>query len=222
MPQGVAMLGFFTLPVTEFEQNATLLWCERSREAVWVDPGGSPEALLEEATRRGLHLGQIWLTHGHLDHVGAAKALSRLAGDIPILGPGERDRFWLEQLPAQGRMFGVAPVAPFLPDRWLADGDQLPLGDLTFDVLACPGHTPGHVVFHNARSQLALVGDVLFAGSIGRTDFPQGNHADLLHAIRTKLWPLGDATRFIPGHGPMSTFGAERRSNPYVSDRAGS
>lgn len=212
------MLGFFSIPVTAFEQNATLLWCERTREAAWVDPGGSPERLLAIARERGLELRQILLTHGHLDHVGAARMLADLAG-IPIIGPGEADRFWLEQLPMQSRMFGAPEVQPFVPDRWLAEGDRVHIGEQVLDVYECPGHTPGHVVFHHAPSRLALVGDVLFAGSIGRTDFPRGDHAALLRSITTKLWPLGDDTRFIPGHGPMSTFGEERRSNPFVADR---
>ena len=212
------MLGFVSIPVTAFEQNATLIWCENTREAAWVDPGGSPERLLEAVRERGLDLRQILLTHGHLDHVGGARELAALAG-VPIIGPAEADRFWLEQLPKQAQMFGAAPVEAFLPDRWLHDGEQVRVGEQVLDVYLCPGHTPGHVIFHHAPSQLALVGDVLFAGSIGRTDFPRGNHDDLLHAIQTKLWPLGDDTRFIPGHGPMSTFGAERRHNPFVGDQ---
>lgn len=213
------MLGFRTVPVTAFAQNATLIWCEKTKHGAWVDPGGSPDRLLAIAQELGIDLKQILLTHGHLDHVGAAREMADRAG-IPILGPHADDRFWLEQLPAQARMFGTETVAAFLPDRWLEHGDQITLGEQTLDVLHCPGHTPGHVVFHHAQSHLALVGDVLFAGSIGRTDFPRGNHADLLESIRTRLWPLGDDTRFIPGHGPMSTFGEERRSNPFVRDGA--
>jgi hydroxyacylglutathione hydrolase len=212
------MLGFHSIPVTVFEQNATLIWCEQTREAAWVDPGGSPERLFEAARERGLELRQVLLTHGHLDHVGGARALADLAA-VPIVGPGEADRFWLEQLPMQARMFGTEDVQPFLPDRWLTDGDQVRVGNQVLDVYECPGHTPGHVIFHHAPSHLALVGDVLFAGSIGRTDFPRGNHAELLHSITAKLWPLGDDTRFVPGHGPMSTFGQERQSNPFVGDR---
>ena len=212
------MLGFVTIAVTAFEQNATLIWCEETREAAWVDPGGSAEKLLAAARERGLDLRQILLTHGHLDHVGAARELADMA-DIPIIGPGEADRFWLEQLPMQARMFGTEEVQSFLPDRWLHEGEKVHVGRQVLDVYHCPGHTPGHVIFHHAPSQLALVGDVLFAGSIGRTDFPQGNHQDLLDSIASKLWPLGPETRFIPGHGPMSTFGEERRSNPFVADR---
>lgn len=211
------MLGFHSIPVTAFEQNATLIWCEQTREAAWVDPGGSPEQLLQAARDRGLDLRQILLTHGHLDHVGGARALADRAG-VPIIGPGEEDRFWLEQLPMQARMFGTEDVQPFLPDRWLSEGERIRVGQQMLDVYDCPGHTPGHVIFHHPESQLALVGDVLFAGSIGRTDFPRGNHAQLLHSIKTKLWPLGNETRFVPGHGPMSTFGQERQSNPFVAD----
>ncbi|AGA34829.1 beta-lactamase domain-containing protein [Thioalkalivibrio nitratireducens DSM 14787] len=213
------MLGFVSIPVTAFEQNATLIWCETTGEAAWVDPGGSAGTLLNEAATRGLVLRQVLLTHGHLDHVGAARELADRAG-IPIVGPAEADRFWLEQLPMQARMFGTEEVAAFLPDHWLRDGDRVLVGEQILDVYECPGHTPGHVVFHHAPSHLALVGDVLFAGSIGRSDFPRGNHADLLRSIVTKLWPLGAETRFIPGHGPMSTFGEERRHNPFVSDQA--
>ena len=212
------MLGFLTTPVTDFEQNATLIWCEDTLEAAWVDPGGSAARLLATARDKGLDLRQVLLTHGHIDHVGAARELADMAR-IPIIGPGEGDRVWLEQLPMQAKMFGTAEVAGFLPDRWLNDGDQVQVGRQVLDVYHCPGHTPGHVIFHHPPSRLALVGDVLFAGSIGRTDFPMGNHADLLRSITDKLWPLGDDTRFIPGHGPMSTFGEERRSNPFVADR---
>lgn len=213
------MLSYRTVPVTSLLQNATLIWCDRSRSAAWVDPGGSAETLLSLPSELGLTLDQIFLTHGHIDHVGAAKVMADRAG-IPIVGPHEGDRFWLEQLPIQAQMFGVEHTPAFFPDRWLQDGDTVAVGEQILDVYHCPGHTPGHVVFHHAPSRLALVGDVLFAGAIGRTDFPGGNHQDLLDAIRLKLWPLGDATRFIPGHGPMSSFGEERRHNPFVRERS--
>lgn len=209
------MLGFLIVPVTEFQQNASLIWCKQTMQGAWVDPGGSPERLISIARDKGVTLTQLLLTHGHLDHVGAARELAEQLG-IPIVGPARGDDFWLDQLPIQAQMFGAARVEPFTPDRWLAEGDKVQVGEQTLDVYHCPGHTPGHIVFHHPESQLAWVGDVLFAGSIGRTDFPQGNHQELLDSIRTKLWPLGDETRFIPGHGPMSTFGQERRSNPYV------
>jgi len=209
------MLGFHIVPVTEFQQNACLIWCQETMEGAWVDPGGEPERLLELARERGVTLTQLLLTHGHLDHVGAARQMADQAG-IPIRGPSREDSFWLEQLPVQAQMFGTARVEPFLPDQWLTDGDHVQVGRLRLDVYHCPGHTPGHIVFHSPEAQMAWVGDVLFAGSIGRTDFPLGNHQALLDSIHGKLWPLGDATRFISGHGPISTFGEERRTNPYV------
>lgn len=206
-------------PVTPYQQNCTLLWCERTGRAALVDPGGEVDRLLDAVARAGVTLDSILLTHGHLDHVGGALELARRTG-VPIVGPQREDDFWLQLLPAQAQMFGFPPAEAFTPDRWLEDGDRVMVGDLALDVLHCPGHTPGHVVFHHAPSRIALVGDVLFQGSIGRTDFPRGDHRALLTAIRDKLFPLGDDVAFVPGHGPMSTFGAERRDNPYVGDDA--
>ncbi len=157
------------------------------------------------------------LTHGHLDHCAAAKDLSDLL-NVPIEGPQIDEQFWLDQLPEQTARFGFGHAKAFVPTRWLEDGDHVQVGNVDLEVLHCPGHTPGHVVFFDKEDRLALVGDVLFAGSIGRTDFPRGNHADLINAIKTKLWPLGDDVQFVPGHGPMSTFGKERQTNPYVGD----
>jgi len=162
---------------------------------------------------------KILLTHGHIDHAGGTAELAAQLG-VPVEGPQEEERFWIDQLPQQGQMFGFPRVEAFIPDRWLNDGDKVSFGNVSLDVLHCPGHTPGHVVFFNAKEKLAVVGDVLFQGSIGRTDFPRGDHDTLIHSIRSKLWPLGDDVAFIPGHGPMSTFGEERRNNPYVADRA--
>lgn len=207
------------IPVTPFQQNCTLLWCEQTGEAAVVDPGGDIEQILAAVERQGVKLGKILLTHGHIDHAGGTAELVARLG-IPVEGPQEGDRLWIEQLAQQGRMFGLASAGSFTPDRWLQDGDRVSFGNITLDVLHCPGHTPGHVVFFHAPSKLALVGDVLFQGSIGRTDLPGGDTNALLHSIRSKLWPLGNEVRFIPGHGPMSSFGDERRYNPFVGDHA--
>jgi len=206
------------LPVTAFQQNCSLIWCTATMRGAFVDPGGDLDRLTAAAAQAGVTIEKLLVTHGHIDHCGAAGVLAKQL-DVPIEGPHEADRFWISRLDEDGRSFGI-PGQLFEPDRWLDDGDTVTVGDVTLDVLHCPGHTPGHVVFHHAPSSLALVGDVLFQGSIGRTDFPMGNHADLIAAITGKLWPLGDDTAFVPGHGPMSTFGHERATNPYVGDRA--
>jgi glyoxylase-like metal-dependent hydrolase (beta-lactamase superfamily II) len=184
-------------------------------DAAVIDPGGELERLLAEVTRLGVTLKAIWLTHAHIDHAGGTAELAALLG-LPIIGPHPGDQFWIDGLPQQGKMFGFPHCEPFTPTRWLADGDTVQIGRCTLNVRHCPGHTPGHVVFHSPQAQRVFVGDVLFAGSIGRTDFPQGNHAQLLSSIRERLWPMGDDTVFIPGHGPESTLGEERRFNPYV------
>lgn len=207
------------LPVTQFQQNCSLVWCPASGQGALIDPGGEPERLLELARRRGVRLERLLLTHGHVDHVGAASILASQLG-IPIEGPHRDDAFLLDDLPGQCRLFGFPPSAPFHPQRWLKHGDTVQVGQLSLEVLHCPGHTPGHVVFHQPEARLAFVGDVLFRGSIGRTDFPRGDHDQLIHAIRHILFPLGDEVRFVPGHGPMSSFGQERRSNPFVGDEA--
>jgi glyoxylase-like metal-dependent hydrolase (beta-lactamase superfamily II) len=209
------MLRYRILPVTAFAQNASLLWDDATHEAVLTDPGGEPDRLMRAAQDAGVTLRAVWLTHAHIDHAGAAAELARRAG-VPIIGPHPGDQFWIDALPQQASMFGFPPAQTFTPDRWLADGDILQLGTLRFTVRYCPGHTPGHVIFHQAEARRCWVGDVLFAGSIGRTDFPGGNHRQLLDSITQKLWPMGDDTVFIPGHGPESTFGEERRSNPFV------
>ncbi|SDA36556.1 MBL fold metallo-hydrolase [Sphingomonas sp. NFR15] len=206
------------IPVTPLQQNCTLFWCTETMRGAFVDPGGDLPKLRAAAAQHGVTVEKILITHGHIDHCGSAGPFARELG-APIEGPHEADRFWIARLADDGRNYGV-PGTPFEPDRWLADGDTVTVGNLTLDVYHCPGHTPGHVVFHHAPSKLAIVGDVLFAGSIGRTDFPMGNHQDLLDAIVTKLWPLGGDTAFIPGHNQMSTFAQERASNPYVSDAA--
>ncbi len=212
-------MKFRVIPVTPFQQNCSLLWCEETQQGAVVDPGGDLDRILATAAQLGVRIVKILLTHGHIDHAGGtAELAARLA--IPIEGPQEEERFWIDQLPQQGQMFGLGHAASFTPDRWLNDGDTVSFGKVTLAVLHCPGHTPGHVVFFHAPSKLAIVGDVLFQGSIGRTDFPRGDHATLIAAIRDKLWPLGDDVAFIPGHGPMSTFGEERRDNPFVADGA--
>jgi glyoxylase-like metal-dependent hydrolase (beta-lactamase superfamily II) len=205
------------LPVTPFAQNCSLIWCEATGRAAFVDPGGEAELLLAAAEAEGVRPERILLTHGHLDHVGAAQALSERL-DLPIEGPHAADAFWLQQLAQQASLFGFPPARPFEPHRWLADGDRVRVGELELEVIHCPGHTPGHVVFFHRAGRLAFVGDVLFRGSVGRTDFPLSDGRALLACIRGRLFPLGDDVAFVPGHGPMSSFGEERRHNPYVGD----
>lgn len=205
------------VPVTALEQNCSLLWCEDTGRAVVVDPGGDVERILGAAAGLDLTLEKILVTHGHIDHAGA---VAELAGrlSLPVEGPHREDKFLLDALPEQSLMFGFPAARAFAPDRYLEQGDTVRFGNVALDVLHCPGHTPGHVVFFHAPSRLAIVGDVLFRGSIGRTDFPRGDFATLISSIRGRLWPLGDDVAFISGHGPMSTFGDERRSNPYCGD----
>ena len=205
------------IPVTGFQQNCTLVWCSKTKEAAVIDPGGDQDKILARVDALQLALTQIWLTHGHIDHAGATGDLAEKL-NLPIIGPQKNDAFWIEALAQQSQMFGFPVAKPFTPSRWLEDGDTVQVGEQVFQVLHCPGHTPGHVVFYHADTQLAQVGDVLFQGSIGRTDFPQGNHDDLIRSIREKLFPLGDDVRFIPGHGAMSNFGRERTSNPFCGD----
>jgi glyoxylase-like metal-dependent hydrolase (beta-lactamase superfamily II) len=205
------------VPVTPFQQNCSVIWCDRTRAAAIVDPGGDLDRVLEVVAANKLELQKILLTHAHIDHAGATGELARRSG-LPIEGPHPGDRFWIEALGEQARLFAFEPAEPFEPTRWLGQGDQVQLGELTLQVRHCPGHTPGHVIFFNEPARFAIVGDVLFRGSIGRTDFPGGDHATLIRSIRENLFPLGDDVRFLPGHGPLSTFGAERRTNPFVGD----
>lgn len=209
------MLRYQTIPVTAFAQNCSIVWCDETRKAAIIDPGGDLDVLLEAVRELGVELEQICLTHAHIDHAGATAELSQRL-KLPIVGPHPGDQFWIDALPEQGQRFGLPHAEPFTPTRWLHDGDTVRIGHGTLQVRHCPGHTPGHVVFHAADIQRAFVGDVLFAGSIGRTDFPQGNHEALIRSITERLWPMGDDTVFIPGHGPESTFGRERQTNPYV------
>ncbi len=213
------MLQYQTIPVTPFEQNCSLIWDDQSRQAAVVDPGGDLDLILDVVRRNGLKLEQIWITHGHLDHASGTADLAEQMGGLPIIGPHPADQFWIDGLPQAAAAYGFPPARVFHPTRWLADGDTVSLGAHTLQVRHCPGHTPGHVVFYSPEIKRAFVGDVLFAGSIGRTDFPQGNHDDLIASITQRLWPMGHDTVFIPGHGPESTFGRERQSNPYVRDK---
>lgn len=210
-------MKYAIVPVTPFEQNCTILWCEATMKGAVVDPGGDLPRIMRVVEEKGVRLEKILATHGHLDHVGGVKPLADHLG-LPVEGPHIDDDFWIQGMPQQAKMFGFPPTPTFTPDRWLAGGDTVTVGNETLDVLHCPGHTPGHVVFFHAPSKLAVVGDVLFAGSIGRTDFPKGNHGDLIRAIKDKLFPLGDDVAFIPGHGPMSTIGEERLYNPFLTD----
>lgn len=205
------------IPVTPFQQNCSLIWCEKSRQAALVDPGGEAELLLEQVEKEGLTLAMVLLTHGHIDHVGAAEAL-RKACDIPVLGPHQADAFWLESLPQQAEMFGFPTTEPFTPDRWLEAGETITMGELALQVIHCPGHTPGHLVFFEPRSRTAFVGDVLFKGSVGRSDLAGGSHRQLLQSIHERLMPLGDEVTVIPGHGALTTLGEERLHNPFLQD----
>ena len=203
------------LPVTAFQQNCSIVWCTDTMEAAVIDPGGELPRLLQAVSELGVEIGQIWLTHAHIDHAGGAGELARTRG-LPIVGPHRDDQFWIEALPQQSRMFGFPPAEAFAPTRWLEDGDTVRVGRCELEVRHCPGHTPGHVVFFEPTSRTCFVGDVLFAGGIGRTDFPRGDFDTLVASITQRLWPLGHDVSFVPGHGPKSTFGAERKSNPFV------
>lgn len=204
------------IPVTPLKQNCTLLWSTATMRGAFVDPGGDLSSLKAAAARAGVTIEKILLTHGHIDHCGSAGILADELG-VPIEGPHQADIYWIERLPLDGARYGITGQK-FEPSRWLADRDQVSVGGLIFNVRHCPGHTPGHVIFHHPQSKLALVGDVLFKGSVGRWDFPHGNQQQLIASITQKLWPIGDETAFVPGHGPMSTFGHERSTNPFVGD----
>lgn len=205
------------IPVTPFQQNCSLIWCTKTMRGALVDAGGDLDLLKDQVRHHGVTLEKLLVTHGHMDHCGMTGVLARELG-IPIEGPHEEDRFWIESLDDPAKRYGL-PGESFEPDRWLHDGDTVTVGELTLNVLHCPGHTPGHVVFFHNGSRLALVGDVLFQGSIGRTDFPRGDHQQLIDSITGKLWPLGDDVTFVPGHGAVSTFGHERLTNPFVADK---
>jgi glyoxylase-like metal-dependent hydrolase (beta-lactamase superfamily II) len=211
----MSQLQYRICPVTPFVQNCSLIWCSETRRAAFVDPGGEAERLIQELETESLQLEKIILTHGHLDHVGATGALAARL-DVPVEGPHEDDLFWIEALDEQSKYFGFPRVEHFRPNRWLKQGDQVTVGKHTLEVRHTPGHTPGHIVLVHEPSKMIWVGDVLFQGSIGRTDFPQGNHQQLLESIRQQLWSLEEDFSFVPGHGPMSTIGEEKRSNPFL------
>jgi len=204
--------------VTPFQQNCSVVWCNETLAGAVIDPGGDVESIRKIIDKHNIKIEKILLTHGHLDHAGGASKLARQLS-IPIVGPQIEDDFWLQGIAQQAQSYGFPGAENCSPDQWLNDGDEVKVGEQTLSVLHCPGHTPGHIVFYNKQSQLAFVGDVLFKGSIGRTDFPKGNHEQLLHSITTKLWPLGSQTCFVSGHGEFSDFASERATNPYVSDR---
>ncbi|WP_031520178.1 MBL fold metallo-hydrolase [Siccibacter colletis] len=210
-------MNYHIIPVTAFAQNCSLIWCEETQQAALVDPGGDAARIKQEVAGKPVTVTQILLTHGHLDHVGAAAELAQHY-NVPVIGPQKEDEFWLQGLPDQSRMFGLEECQPLTPDRWLEEGDSVALGNITLEVLHCPGHTPGHIVFFDRASRLLVSGDVVFKGGVGRSDFPRGDHGQLIDAIKRKLLPLGDDVTFIPGHGPMSTLGYERLHNPFLQD----
>jgi glyoxylase-like metal-dependent hydrolase (beta-lactamase superfamily II) len=205
------------IPVTPYQQNCSVWVCTETKKAAVIDPGGDIDKIMAAIDEHDAELEKIFLTHGHLDHCSASDEL-RLQAGVPIEGPQKEDAFWIDQLEEYCKMTNFPPAKAFTPDRWLEDGDEVTFGNQTLQVSHCPGHTPGHVVFFNKAHKLAAVGDVLFQGSIGRTDFPRGDYDTLVNAIKTKLWPLGDDVTFIPGHGPTSTFGQERKTNAFVAD----
>ena len=209
------MLQTQIIPVTPYQQNCSLLWCDQTNEAALIDPGGDTEILMQAIKEKDLNLTQLWLTHGHLDHIGGTEQLARMTG-ARIIGPHKDDFFWIDRLQQQCEMFNFPAVNTFKPDQWLNEGDSLTLGRESFEVLHTPGHTPGHIVIIHHPGKTVWVGDVLFKNAIGRTDFPQGNHADLIQAIKTKLFALPGDYRFVPGHGPGGTLEEEQQHNPFL------
>lgn len=209
------MMRFKILPVTHYQQNCSLVWCDVTGHAALIDPGGEAAGVLREIDESKLELKMVLLTHGHVDHVGAAREIAE-ARQVPIIGPHQDDAFWLEMLPHQAEQFGFPPTPAFAPTHWLVDGEEVTLGELTLKVMHCPGHTPGHVVFYSPEGGTVFAGDVLFQGSIGRSDFPRGDHATLIHSIEQHLLPLADSVTVVPGHGPTTTIGEERRHNPFL------
>lgn len=208
-------MQYLTIPVTAFQQNCSIIWCETTLECAFVDPGGDTDKLIAAVNKHGLQPIGVFLTHAHLDHVGGTLALAQHY-QIPISGPHVADKYWLDALPVQAKQFGLPHCDAFVPDVWLNEGDSLTLGQQTLEIIHTPGHTPGHVVLFHREQGIAFVGDVLFNGSIGRSDFPGGNHQQLIRSIKTKLWSLGDDVIVIPGHGPNTTIGHERLHNPFI------
>jgi glyoxylase-like metal-dependent hydrolase (beta-lactamase superfamily II) len=206
---------FVIIPVTPFQQNCTLLWCDETKRAVVIDPGGDLPDIERAIAEAQVTIDKIWITHGHVDHVGAAAAL-KAELNVPIEGPHKSDLFLLERVVESARAFDIMDASNVIPDRWLDDGDQVRVGRLTFDVMHCPGHSPGSVVFLNEAGRLAIVGDVVFAGSVGRTDLPGADPRQLLKSIGDKLLPLDDDVAVLCGHGPMTTIGRERATNPFL------
>lgn len=204
--------------VTPFQQNCSVIWCSETMQGAVVDPGGDIDRVMAKIEQHAINVSKIILTHGHLDHAGGAEELKRRLA-VEIIGPHQDDLFWLQGISEQGKQYGFSGAQNCSPDKWLDEGQQINIGNETLDIYHCPGHTPGHIIFHHKRSGLAFVGDVLFKGSIGRTDFPKGNHQDLIDSITSKLWPLGGETRFVSGHGPISNFASERQTNPHVADQ---
>lgn len=214
------MLKYKVIPVTHYQQNCSLVWCEKSNKAALIDPGGEVDRLLAAVDELSLELEKIILTHGHLDHVGGtAELVSRL--NLPVEGPHKDDMFWIGMLDQQAQMMGFSPVENFTPDRFVEQGDTIAVGNEVLSVRFTPGHTPGHVVLHHAASNMVWVGDVLFKGAVGRTDFPRGNFDTLAASIRRELWSLPEETIFVPGHGPLGTIGEEIKSNPFVAGLSG-
>lgn len=213
----VSQLNLMIIPVTEFQQNCTLLWAEDTKEGVFIDAGGEADKLMKAAEEKGVKIREIWLTHGHLDHAGGANEISRRL-QVPVIGPHKDDEWLLQSIPEMWANYGLPQGEVCNPDKWLEDGDMLELGGVEFNVVHCPGHTPGHVAIISQSLKIAFVGDLIFQGSIGRTDFPKGNHHDLINSITQKLWPFGNDVKFIPGHGSISSFGRERQTNPFVGD----
>ncbi len=209
-------MKFTVIPVTAFEQNCTLVACEKTNKAAVIDPGGDLDLILEEVEKQGLTLEKVLITHAHIDHAGGAGQLAREQG-LPIEGPQQEDKFWIDGLPQQSKEFGFPAAETFEPSRWLNQGDRVSVGDEELEVRHCPGHTPGHVIFVDSADKVAVVGDVIFQGSIGRTDFPKGDHASLIASIHEQLFTLDDDVQLITGHGPTTTIGVERRSNPFLT-----
>ncbi|MFT5757285.1 MAG: hydroxyacylglutathione hydrolase [Alteromonadaceae bacterium] len=212
------MLQYKIIPVTPFQQNCTLFWCDETMQGAVIDPGGDIDLISAAIEKSGVTLNKVLLTHAHIDHAGATDAVAKKY-NVVIEGPHQEDKFWIDLIPEQKQHFGFTDAEHFETDRWLTQNDIVSFGNIELEVYFCPGHTPGHVVFFHRASKLAQVGDVLFKGAIGRTDFPRGDQATLIKSIRENLFPLGNDVSFIPGHGPMSTFGEERRTNPFVGDQ---